>query len=227
MSLYGIDISKYQQGIDLSVVPCDFVIVYVTGGPGVTNPAWREQVEAALANGKRVLLYHYGHDGPAWAAVEVEAGRFLDATRPYWSRIDGLVLDWEERQWIGDIDWALAFLDKVRAESGKPVWLYAYYDSLTSVDYGPIHRAGYPLWEAAYVLGYQQINGYSVPGGRLPIPLWGDPQMWQFTQTGRLSGWGGDLDLNVFYGDWSDWDRIHQKRTPDEQFFLNLNIPLP
>nr|DAE48302.1 MAG TPA: LysA-like protein [Caudoviricetes sp.] len=31
MTLRGIDISSYQAGIDLSVVPCDFVIV-IDGG---------------------------------------------------------------------------------------------------------------------------------------------------------------------------------------------------
>nr|DAE89984.1 MAG TPA: hypothetical protein [Caudoviricetes sp.] len=35
MSLNGIDIASYQTGIDLSVVPCDFVIVKATEGTDV------------------------------------------------------------------------------------------------------------------------------------------------------------------------------------------------
>jgi len=38
MALNGIDIASYQTGIDLSVVPCDFVIVKATEGTGYVNP---------------------------------------------------------------------------------------------------------------------------------------------------------------------------------------------
>ena len=36
--LNGIDISSWQTGIDLSVVPCDFVVIKATGGIGYVNP---------------------------------------------------------------------------------------------------------------------------------------------------------------------------------------------
>ena len=38
MAMNGIDIASYQAGIDLSVVPCDFVIVKATEGTGYVNP---------------------------------------------------------------------------------------------------------------------------------------------------------------------------------------------
>ena len=38
MAMNGIDIASYQTGIDLSVVPCDFVIVKATEGTGYVNP---------------------------------------------------------------------------------------------------------------------------------------------------------------------------------------------
>ena len=38
MAMNGIDIASYQTGIDLTVVPCDFVIVKATEGTGYVNP---------------------------------------------------------------------------------------------------------------------------------------------------------------------------------------------
>ena len=221
MPLYGIDISKYQAGIDLSVVPCDFVIIYVSGGPRITNPYWEDQVKAALRNGKRVLLYHYAHDGRAKGTAAQEAARFLALTKPYWALVDGLVLDWES-EWQDDIPWALEWLVTVRRESGKQTWFYAYYHTLKDYDCSPIYRADFPLWEAAYVLDRTvngqtvptRIDGYKVPDESLrwPVPEWGAPAMWQFTSTGFLTGWGDRLDLNVFRGDRAAWDKIHSAK---------------
>ena len=37
--------------------------------------------------------------------------------------------------------------------------------------------------------------------------------MWQWTSSGRLNGYGGNLDCNVFYGDVSTWDAYVGKST--------------
>jgi len=59
MSLNGIDISNYQAGIDLSVVPCDFVIIKATQGTTYTSPSFSKQMSAADAHGKLTGVYHY------------------------------------------------------------------------------------------------------------------------------------------------------------------------
>ena len=50
----GIDISSYQSGINLSVVPADFVIVKLTQGTGYVNPDCARAVNQALAAGRRI-----------------------------------------------------------------------------------------------------------------------------------------------------------------------------
>ena len=35
-----------------------------------------------------------------------------------------------------------------------------------------------------------------------------DSIMWQFTSSGRLKGYVGDLDLNVFFGDEADFKKL-------------------
>ena len=43
--------------------------------------------------------------------------------------------------------------------------------------------------------------------GAIPsIKSWSDYEMWQWTGTGRLDGYDGDLDCNIFYGSYTDWD---------------------
>ena len=50
MALNGIDISNWQSGINLAVVPCDFVVIKATEGTGYVNPdyerAYRQQGNA-------------------------------------------------------------------------------------------------------------------------------------------------------------------------------------
>ena len=45
MALNGIDISNWQAGIDLSVVPCDFVISKATEGSWYVSADCARQVE--------------------------------------------------------------------------------------------------------------------------------------------------------------------------------------
>ena len=54
MGMKGIDIASYQAGIDLTSVPCDFVIVKATGGTGYVNPDFRRALGQAVSSGKRL-----------------------------------------------------------------------------------------------------------------------------------------------------------------------------
>ena len=61
-------------------------------------------------------------------------------------------------------------------------------------------------WNAGYYAGYQTM-GYNpdapLIGG---TGAWDGAAMYQYTSSGRLSGWNGNLDLNVFYGDKNAWN---------------------
>ena len=65
MALNGIDISNWQAGIDLSAVPCDFVISKATEGCWYVSADCARQVEQALSLGKCVGVYHYANGGNA------------------------------------------------------------------------------------------------------------------------------------------------------------------
>ncbi|MFJ3957689.1 LysM peptidoglycan-binding domain-containing protein [Arthrobacter sp. NPDC090010] len=204
MTLHGIDVSGWQDGIDLAAVPADFVIIKATGGTGFTSSACDRQYQAAKKAGRLRGIYHFAREqGFQGTAVE-EADYFLSQTAGYLDPETILVLDWEGDN-VHDVAWAKTWLDRVKARSGKTPLIYMSASVAREADWSPVAKAGYGLWIAAYILGYQQISGYMVPDGLLPVPAWPFVAMHQFTSAGRLPGWAGDLDLNVFFGDQAAW----------------------
>ena len=45
-------------------------------------------------------------------------------------------------------------------------------------------------------------------GNKPSISHWKNYKMWQWTSTGRLDGYDGNLDCNEFYGTAADWDKL-------------------
>ena len=204
MSLNGYDISAYQGALDINAVPADFVIIKSTGGDGYVNPNWRAQLAAAKAAGRLAGIYHFARDGFTAATAHSEAQWFI---RNCADVLDGTVvvyLDWEGDN-VGNVAYAKAWLDEVTAGTGVKPLIYASYATVTAYDWSSVANANYGLWESAYVLGYQKIQGYNPPSGRAPIPYWNTVAEWQYTSAGHLPGWPNDLDLDIFYGDATTW----------------------
>lgn len=198
MSLNGIDISNWQQGIDLSKVPCDFVIAKATQGTGYVSSDCSRQVEQALALGKCVGIYHYVGGGNAVG----EADYFVDNCRNWVGKV-AFCLDWESEQnaaWGNE-----AYLEQVAARVkeriGVPPVIYVQASRYQQVK-AVADRQNCGLWIAQYAdmnaTGYQQTpwneGAYSCA-------------IRQYSSAGRLDGWGGNLDLNKFYGDRAAWSK--------------------
>ena len=54
----GIDISNWQNGINLAAVPFDFVICKATEGTHYVSPDCDRQIQQAIGLGKLVGVYH-------------------------------------------------------------------------------------------------------------------------------------------------------------------------
>lgn len=198
MVLNGIDISSWQQGIDLSKVPCDFVIAKATQGTGYVSSDCSRQVEQALALGKCGGIYHYVGGGNAVG----EADYFVDNCRNWVGKVV-FCLDWESEQnaaWGNE-----AYLEQVAARVkeriGVPPVIYVQASRYQQVK-AVADRQNCGLWIAQYAdmnaTGYQQTpwneGAYSCA-------------IRQYSSAGRLDGWGGNLDLNKFYGDRAAWSK--------------------
>lgn len=201
-SMNGIDVSSWQTGIDTASIDADFVICKATQGTWYVNPDCDRQYTQAINSGKKVGVYHYAEGTDAIA----EADYFVDNIQGYIGDAI-LALDWEGSAILRGPAYAKQFLDRVYERTGvKPV-IYMSNSTIHAYDWTRVVQADYGLWNAGYYAGYTPFYGYnpSAPliGGTGP---WENAALYQYTSSGYLSGWGGALDLNVFYGDESAWD---------------------
>ena len=199
-TLNGIDISSWQTGINLSAVPADFVLIKATEATTYVNPDCDRALQQALRAGKLIGVYHFARPGDARA----QADFFIAKCKGYIGRAV-LVLDWEANALPLGPTWAKAWLDRVHQVTGIRPLIYMSASVTGDYDWTAVVKANYGLWVAAYALGDQRIDGYRVPSGPKGVKYWPVVAIWQYTSSGRLSGWGGKLDLNIFYGDRAAW----------------------
>lgn len=196
MALNGIDISNWQNGIDLSAVPCDFVISKATQGTGYVSPDCARQVEQARSLGKLFGVYHYISGVNARGEAE-----FLVDNCSNWVKKGVFCLDWESNQnsaW-GNEAYLRDVAKRVIELTGVPPMLYVQQSRMAAVQ--PVaNELNCGLWIAQY----PDMN----PTGYQETP-WNEGAyacaIRQYASTGRLAGYGGNLDLNKFYGDAAAW----------------------
>lgn len=197
MSLNGIDISGWQKGINLYAVPADFVIIKATQGTGFTNSSFVEQYNQAKSAGKLLGVYHYAGGGNAQA----EADYFLKVVG---NRVGEAVLclDFESAQnaaWNRSPNsWIKSWCDYVAKKTGVNPIVYIQASALSKVS----GIGNYGLWVAQYAnnnpTGYQ---AHPWNEGKYTCAIR------QYSSAGRLNGYGGNLDLDIFYGDKAAWQK--------------------
>ena len=202
--LDGIDISSWQAGIDLYSVPADFVIVKATQGDWYKNPYFTQQADATLASGKLLGTYHFADlQGSAIS----QADYYIDAVRPYLGQCV-LVLDWEaEALDLGPV-WAKKFMKRVYKKTGvKPV-IYLSQSVTWNYDWSSVARK-FNLWLAQYLYSNMDSYGYlRSPNPYWDIAYWDKAILYQYSSTGKLIGYDGNLDLNKFYGSAAAWKEL-------------------
>lgn len=206
--LNGIDISSWQEGINIAGVDADFVIVKATQGTTYINPFFRQWADDTLASGKLLGLYHFAVTGDAIA----QADYFVTQAGPYIRRAV-LFLDWENNDLSGDPtllqgpSWAKRFLDRVHERTGVRPLIYMSKNVTRAYDWSSVAPT-YGLWVAQYpdykTTGYQSEPWTDSYG----FGAWSAPTLFQYTSTGRISGYGGNLDLDLFYGTIDDWKAL-------------------
>ena len=198
---FGIDVSKYQSGLDWNKIKksgVSFVIIrigyrgYGAAGNLVKDPMFEEHFTNARNAGLKVGVYFFTQAvNEAEAQEEAEAcnwalnGRMLDypifydteaSTAPGGTgRADGLGA--EDRTKC-----AIAFCERVKELGYKP----GVYASTTwyrkRVNYNTL-RSRYTIWNAHYGVSSSPIGC----------------DLWQGTKKARINGYSGDLDANISY----------------------------
>ena len=209
MVMRGIDISKWQSGIDLSAVNADFVIVKATEGIGYVDKSCDGFFQKALSLGKKLGFYHFARPTANNDPIR-EADFFYENCKGYFGKAIP-ILDWEAEN-KQNVAYAKAWLDRVYQRSGvKPV-IYMSESVANAYNWSSVANADYGLWVAKYRDNNQDYNyNMANAGSRPKVKWWKFYCMWQWTSTGRLNGYSGNLDCNVFYGDGTTWDKYAGK----------------
>lgn len=205
----GIDISNWQAGINLSNIAFDFLIARATEGIGCVDKYCDGYIQQAIKLGKPFGFYHFAR--PTNDPVR-EADFFYNNCRGYFGK--GIpILDWESGN-TSNVAWAKRWLDRVYQLSGvKPV-IYMSESVVNANNWSAVAAADYGLWVAKYRDNNPDYNYNMANAGSRPhVKWWKFYCMWQWTSTGRLNGYGGYLDCDVFYGDQSTWDAYVGKST--------------
>lgn len=207
MGLNGIDISSWQDDLVVSNMgSCDFIIVKATGGAGYKNGCFERHANDALAAGKLLGCYHYARDRGYEGSAEAEADHFIDAFRPYVGKAIPF-LDWEADALNLGVAWAKTWLDRVMAKTGVTPGIYTSKSVCFAYDWSSVAKT-YPLWVAQYP-NYEETGFLSEPWtDGWDFGAWDSPLIFQYTGTGRIPGYSGHLDLDLFYGTKADWQRL-------------------
>lgn len=204
-NMNGIDVSNWQRGIDVTQMhDVEFVIAKATEGTSYVNPDCDRVYQDAKNSGKKTGVYHFARKGDAIT----QAKYFVDHISGYIGH-SVLVLDYESSAVDQGVGWAKDWLDAVYNMTGvKPV-IYMSNSVIHRYDWGSVSEH-YSLWNAGYYSGYNTIYGFvDNPPLRGSLgEFYDNTVLYQYTSSGRLRGWSENLDLDIFYGDSADWDKL-------------------
>lgn len=199
--LRGIDVNnhKMKEGLnDLKPLmkSAQFCICKATGGVSFVDSSCDYYVQQLREMGKPWGFYHFANDSGDRSTAEEEARFFVDNCQNYFG--EGIpILDWEQDG--VSASWANAFLRKVHDLTGVWPWVYSWP--------WQINGAGIEENCGRWIAQYPSVTH---PGLDYELPEMPETDglvcAWQYASDGRVNGFGGDLDLNVFYGDEDAWN---------------------
>ena len=214
--LDGVDISGWDEGIDVVSLTADFVIVKATEGVQGTiyNPTYRQMADDTIRSGKLLGFYHYANGGNP---ID-EADSFWSAVKDYGGRAV-LALDWEGQgnrtfKTGADVKWCKRFLDRLAEVSGAIPFLYTSKGICNLYDWSEVAKS-YPLWgaEYAYELGTHTYLGYLEEPWQSSLPwgAWGErADIFQYGEVLPVPSSGGSLkalDADKAYANKDIWQR--------------------
>ena len=192
--LVGIDVSKYQGNIDWKKVKAsgvEFAIIRLGLGYDDVlklDEYFKANIEGALANGIKVGIYFYSYAVNTKEAIS-HANYVLENIKDYDVTLP-IAWDWENFKYWNEF--GISMYD-LRSMS------YAYQDVIKKAGYTPVQYGSktylnafwkpfkYDVWLAIYTINMNP-------------PLFDDNFiMWQLSNTGRVPGINGDVDLDLYY----------------------------
>ena len=189
----GIDISSYQPnaGINWSQIKSagiEFVVIKYTEGTNYKSPQAPAQYSSAKAVGIYTHAYHFLHANTE-AGVRREADYFAAMAKAHLVdgylfadvEYDGCKTGLTPKQLSSNLN---AFMDQLKKNGFTRLGIYANQNWFRNFIDRPSLRGDALIWYAQYASNH------------------GDPcDIWQYSSTGRVTGYNGNLDMNTAYTD--------------------------
>lgn len=198
-----IDISDWQNGIDLEHVAAslDAVAVKATQGESYVSECCDYWIQKLKKMGKSWGFYHFADSR---TDPRSQASYFIANCSNYFG--EGIpILDWEDLYENGElvssptIDWVNSFVDQVHKLTNVWPWVYG---NPWRFAQGQLNQ-NCAVWVADYPEvaspRFEDAENWQCPEAN------GNVVAWQFCSDGKLGGYGGNLDLDLFYGNKEQW----------------------
>lgn len=187
----GIDVSHWQGKIDWKAVAADDVkfVMLGTRSQGRPDPTFDYNAKSAYNEGIALGAYIYSY-ATTVSQAEAEADFVLNLIKDYPISYP-IAFDAEDEQTLGKLPKSqiaaiiLAFTKKIRAAGYYPIIYANDYWIASKLDLNAL--AGIDIWVARYNKKHAYAN----------------PVMWQATETGKVNGIKGNVDIDFQYKDFS------------------------
>lgn len=226
MSLRVVDVSAYQGLLNVSSLDCDAVIAKGTGGNNYVNEDCDFVLQQCFKLNKPAGLYHYAHEFGNILDPITESNYFIDNCKNYFGKVL-VALDYEvpingKTYTQQDVKWCYDFIQHVIKRTGVVPLLYISKSLVSACDWSSVASLNVGLWFAQYA-----DNNAT---GWLNEP-WDDGEsvkpfttvMQQYTGHGRVKGYNGNIDLSLFYGDVTAWNKYAQSKDNQTEKRSNMN----
>ena len=198
----GIDVSRYQGNIDWNKVAAqgvEYVIIRVgirgwgQEGTLVLDEKFEDNIKGASAAGLKVGVYFFSQAITDEEALE-EADLVLDAIAGY------------------DVSYPIVYdVEKTSEASGRMNQLsvedrtrmaHIFIDRIKEAGYTPMIYANMEMWSVLINMAeFEDVDKwFAYYDTDLYFPY--EYAIWQYSDTGRIDGIGGDVDLNISFKEW-------------------------
>lgn len=191
----GIDISNWQEGININSLDIDFCICKATEGLNFVDQFCDGFVQDCKKLKIKWGFYHFARENNA----KKEAKFFYDNCKNYFN--EGIpILDWEVDT---DVLWCEEFIKELHRLSGVYCMIYMSASKVAQFEGSWIpEKCG--LWVAGYPQYYTQWTNDEMPYNINP---WKFAAIWQFTDCLIIDGFWEKLDGDIAYMDRNAWDK--------------------
>lgn len=207
-----IDISSWQAGLSLDAMfsrnpTLDGVIVKTSGGASYVNEYADAWIQWLRAHGKPWGFYHYVTEYSIRKTPQEEADWWLQHAGAYFGE-GSAWLDYENQVALAlGPGFLYEVARRIYEATGIKPGVYFSWGLLQWQDFSALASEGYPFWCARYA-GYQFTGLQAHPWDSFSPAPFPKMTMLQYASSGRLPGWGANLDLNLFYGSYSEWQAL-------------------